>query len=410
MIKRILKALFIACLALSLSHCGGGSGSSNTQLAEGGISGTGITTVGAITGFGSIWVNGIRYDVSKAQFFRDGALASGQQSYQIGEIIQLEGLRNADGVSGEASTIRYSNTLIGTVTTASTDNSSITVLGQTIYTDGLTILHGFEQLSDLQAGNLIAVSARIDAQQHLIASSITLQQTQFIAGVHQLKLRGSVSALNTALKQFSIGDLTVNYANAVMTNTQSILNGMTVEVLSAQALQNGLLIANQVTAITQTVLPAGTQLEIEGVISQQSNASLFSVNGQVIITSTATVFEDGTAQDVQLNALIEAEGTIDQQGRLLASKIEFKRISSSASSQEWEGRIDHIDHANNTITINNLIFMINNTTIIREEVNDREITLTVSTLAIGDNVEVYGRLLSDGRILALRIERETEDD
>ncbi|MCB1638813.1 MAG: hypothetical protein KDI15_08200, partial [Thiothrix sp.] len=61
--------------ALLLAACGDGGG----NLAEGGITGSGIS-VGPITGFGSIWVGGVHFDVSNAEFVRNGQVTDEAQS------------------------------------------------------------------------------------------------------------------------------------------------------------------------------------------------------------------------------------------------------------------------------------------------------------------------------------------
>ena len=66
-LKNLLALIFITLL---LTSCGGGG----STIA--GIGGTGITTSGTITGFGSIFVNGVEYDLTGAGITVDGVPAS----------------------------------------------------------------------------------------------------------------------------------------------------------------------------------------------------------------------------------------------------------------------------------------------------------------------------------------------
>ncbi len=60
------------------------------QLATGGIGGTGISS-GPITAFGSVFVNGVEYDIDQATLTRNGQPASGQNEYRIGEYVTVKG-------------------------------------------------------------------------------------------------------------------------------------------------------------------------------------------------------------------------------------------------------------------------------------------------------------------------------
>ena len=64
----------IALLLTALAGCGG-SGSSDAPGTPGTPSATNQTTVGQITGFGSIYVNGIQFDTAGASYEVDDALA-----------------------------------------------------------------------------------------------------------------------------------------------------------------------------------------------------------------------------------------------------------------------------------------------------------------------------------------------
>ena len=97
---KLKRTLLSAATCLLLSSCGGGD-MFTAGIGGGGIGGTGIS-MGTIAGFCSIWVNGVRYDVSNASFTRDGASVSGQGDYRIGEVVTITGSVNADGVSGVA--------------------------------------------------------------------------------------------------------------------------------------------------------------------------------------------------------------------------------------------------------------------------------------------------------------------
>lgn len=335
-LKRILLS---TATCLMLSSCGGGSG--EMLLSEGGIGGSGFS-VGSITAFGSIWVNGVRYDVSEASFIRDGVTASGQSDYQIGEVVTIKGVINADGVSGIAESVEFNDALEGTVTALSTDGSSIEVLGNMINTDASTVFHGFDLLSDLQLGNVLEISGSHDAQGVIKASSITLKQ-QVFTGESKLEVEGVVSELDQSAKTFRLGQLLIDYSTAELelpNNTP--VNGQYVEVESDQAPQGNLIIASEVEQ--EDGLPdleSGQELELEGFVTSFTSIQQFSVSGLMVMTDDATEVDGGVMSDIQLNSFIEVEGYINEQGVLIADEVSIK--SSTDESEEEHDEEDEID-------------------------------------------------------------------
>ncbi|MEZ5477126.1 MAG: hypothetical protein R3E95_06470 [Thiolinea sp.] len=104
-----------------LAACGDGS----SYLAEGGITGSGIS-VGPITGFGSVWSGGIRYDTRQTEFYRNGQwVPEGQAAFQVGEIVSITGTINADGSTGIAERIEFDRKLSGPVTRIAATSNSI---------------------------------------------------------------------------------------------------------------------------------------------------------------------------------------------------------------------------------------------------------------------------------------------
>jgi hypothetical protein len=93
----------------ALVACGGGdsgtvalpgTGGTGTPLLPG-TGGTGIFALGPITGFGSVWVNGVRYDDSTASVLLDGVAASSAE-LRVGMVAGLQGTRDAATLLGTA--------------------------------------------------------------------------------------------------------------------------------------------------------------------------------------------------------------------------------------------------------------------------------------------------------------------
>ena len=83
----------------ALTSCG----NENQSTAGGGVGGTGIS-VGTITGFGSVFVNGVEFDTSGASITVDGTPAS-ESDLGIGMVVAVEGAFNENGLTGKADRI-----------------------------------------------------------------------------------------------------------------------------------------------------------------------------------------------------------------------------------------------------------------------------------------------------------------
>lgn len=398
-LKRLMHILVLSS-SLWITAC------AETQLAEGGIGGTGIS-VGPITGFGSIIQNGVRYDVSQARFTRDGVAVPDQSQYRVGEIIKIQGTVNPDGTTGQATQIDYGSLLQGQITALGTDGKSIYVLNQLVRTDSLTLFHGIKILSELAVGNVVQISGARDAQGVIRANSLTRQQISFITNTSSQLIEGRVTALNTATQTLTLNGLTIDYSQASLSSLPVVNNY--VQVKSQQALQGKVLKAvSLVTAKEFVQFNTGEEAELEGLVTAFISPRRFAINGQLIVTTTNTEFDNSTPADIKLNALVEAEGRINQQGELVAEEISVRQAS-TAQTRELEGKVTEIDYPAQTIKVLDNTLAVDHSTIILHKAEERETSLHFTDLHLNDHLEIKARQLSDGRLLALRIERDPED-
>lgn len=97
MSNRIVAVSGIALLLTAFAGCGGSGGTDAP-----GNSSTNRTTVGQITGFGSVYVNGIEFETAGANYEVDDVLASNDDALAVGMVVKVEGAVNADGLTGTA--------------------------------------------------------------------------------------------------------------------------------------------------------------------------------------------------------------------------------------------------------------------------------------------------------------------
>ncbi|NNG13143.1 MAG: hypothetical protein HKM88_07835, partial [Halobacteria archaeon] len=110
-IHKIYLVVSLVVTILIAGGCGGGSSS----LAGGGIGGTGITAFGTITGFGSVFVNGIEFETSGSLFDVDDDDTAVEGDLGIGMVVTVIGDLNDDGGTGTADCIEYDDELEGPI-------------------------------------------------------------------------------------------------------------------------------------------------------------------------------------------------------------------------------------------------------------------------------------------------------
>ncbi|MEW8155838.1 MAG: DUF5666 domain-containing protein, partial [Candidatus Thiodiazotropha endolucinida] len=97
--SKIFCTMLAVCL--TLSACGGGGGGSASE------DGTTITARGVITGFGSIYVNGVRYHTNSTRFTVDDNPGT-ESDLKLGMVVTVTATLNDDN-TGNASSIVFDN-------------------------------------------------------------------------------------------------------------------------------------------------------------------------------------------------------------------------------------------------------------------------------------------------------------
>jgi Domain of unknown function (DUF5666) len=309
----LLRALAPA-LALCLSAC-----LEPLNLAGGGIGGTGISVEGIVTGFGSVFVSGIEYQTSSTTVYKvDSNGQATQGDLKIGMVVRLSGTFASDGTP-QATNIVYQPSVKGPVT-CNTDGT-LTVLQQTVKTDSNPTYDGF----NCQGGNgkVVEVSGLRDAAGVIHATRIGLA-----AGTSQVyEAHGQVANLvNTAGGQqtFSLGSLTVNFANA--TPPAGLANGARVEVNGTLASGGTVLNATSISMDDDQPAPQNSKANIEGLITALLSSTTFQVGNQVVSTTGSTTITDTngtplTTTQLQLGWRVSVSGTIDASGNLVAVRV-----------------------------------------------------------------------------------------
>lgn len=298
---------------------GGGTGGGGNG-GVGGVGGTGIVALGTVAGFGSIVVNGSHYEVTPAtKVAVDDNTAATATDLKLGMVVEIAGRQNATTALRDADTITYRSNVIGPISQIALDCKSMTVMGQSVDADANTLPTLNNGLCDFNLGDIVEVSGFVtDAPKNVIRA--TLLQPK--AAPALLRLSGQIDGLDEQQKSLLIGKLTVDFGGAELKP-----QGITLHKGDQVIVAGTLAAADRLTATSVTMVrvglgvTAGTEAEVEGYVANLSGKT-FTINGQPVDASTA-VIEPATAQ-LQGGIKVEVEGKVDNQGVLVAAKIEVK--------------------------------------------------------------------------------------
>jgi Domain of unknown function (DUF5666) len=189
-----LGMLSMTTVAL-LSACGGGSGSGSSPSGTG----TGNTqpplalptgldgTVGTISGFGSVIVNGVRYDDSAATVKDDFGNSLSSNRLGLGMTVHLRGKSNDDG-SGSASGINVFSELQGPISSLNATAGTFSLFGMSIIVNAKTVFADVSGLAALNNGNIVEIYGLRDGNS---VTATRIERKTPAAGETVVKLRTS---------------------------------------------------------------------------------------------------------------------------------------------------------------------------------------------------------------------------
>jgi hypothetical protein len=329
----------------ALTACSSGGDGSTDDSAAGGA--TAVTSSGVITAFGSVFVNGVRYETENSRIISaddDSVILENPSNAQlqavlgVGQVITVRGSRSDDS-NGVANTIRFDDELVGKIDSVSTADGSFVILGQTVSVTPDTIIddsiievaRGTEIPDDmrfgditpetldqlLSAGMLVGVSG-FPSQNGLEATRIEDVSNQAGVGGGPLddEVKGFVS--NLVPGQFNINSLTVFYDDSDLDS----------EDFGSQSLAEGDFVEVHGNALSQTEIDAtrieleddfvdddfnSGEIEIEGVIKEvrpdaQGSGGVIVINGLEVRVNDITVFSEGLR--VEVKGVLQNDGSI----------------------------------------------------------------------------------------------------
>jgi hypothetical protein len=338
--RAFLRQLLLLA-TLALGSCGGGGvdggavgdigsggiGSGGTGVAGGegvGSGGTGVTAsvgVGSIDGFGSIVVNGVRYDIGSAS-----TVLSDASELKLGMTVRVTGSLSADLTQGTATTVISAADLRGSVNGLAAGSGTFSVMGVQVVTSTTTVYAGgLAAASGLSNGDFVQVHGLPGQGGVLRATRVERQ-----AAAQPPIVTGYVQEFDRSSRTFRIGDQRVSYAGADFPGdwpSSNLDNGVVVRVRASAPAP--LLAATTVEPWNPTPLRDGTRLSLGGLVSDFVSLQTLRIDGVPADVSGARL-SGSTAAALGAGARVEATGTV-RGGLLMVTTLKVRQAAPTAA-------------------------------------------------------------------------------
>ena len=382
----------LLCVAALLAACGGGgsdSASSDTATAY---------ASGPITGFGSVIVNGVRFDDSSARITDDDDVALGRDELRLGMMAEVQSAgvaSDSQGRHGRALSIRIGNEIVGPVSAVNATAKTLTALGQIVNVTDNTLFG--ERISGGLAGIALGTVIQVNGALNVSTGHYTATRIDVKPNAPYFRLRGVIAELDTSAKTFKIGSALISYAGLSTTDVfASLANGLLVRVRLQTTQVDGAWVAARIAGGVRKI-ENQDEAEIHGLITSFTSVTKFSVNG-ISVDATNATFPNGQA-GVVLGARVEVEGkAVD--GVIVARKVELQdEREIHIRGFELHGDITAIDTTLKTFVLRGVTVNYASAVVYKNG--------SAADLKVGAQVEVRGMLNLDGKTLtAVGIEFE----
>ena len=326
----LTRRSWVVLTASALSGCGGGDGFSASLPGTGGTGnvalpgtgGTGIYVRGSILGFGSVWVNGIKFDDTGATVQLDGQ-SGAPTDLRLGMVAGIEGQRSVDPATGIASRIETWSIAQGTV--ASSGSGQFSLAGMTVLTDAGTVFDGLSGVAALAPGQTVRVwglQASADGSRWVATRVAMVNATALVSTGVVVSAGPSRYVNGLQLTGLAVAGLTAGQLVRVQGTVSS--SGTSLQVDSVKLM-----------GADDDLTPQG-EAEIEGLVTAVPSPTRFML-GTVEVDAANAVFSPASAK-ITPGVRLEVDGI--WQGRVLkAAKVELED-SSLEPAFEIEAAID----------------------------------------------------------------------
>ena len=404
--RRLLQLALAGLAAAVIAACGGGGV---------GAGGTGATASGTVNGFGSVIVNGVRYDDSAATVSSDDNSddSTDDNKLRIGMQVGIETDDSCaiDATACVARAFVHDTALAGDISAVNltAGSGTITVLGQTV--------------------NIGATTAVYPA-----GSSLTTHQVVKIHG--RRTATGAFNATYVEVKAADVATLIINKPKfqfrltGLLNKTAGTVAGQPVNLagVSVSGIADGALVRVRITPAASPAPTGGwvvarieargdkakalknrLRVEVQGLVSDVASTAqgtTFNIDGVPVLVPSGLQLNGVTLVN---DAFVEVKGAINANGVLVVTKIE---VGSDESEREFHVNASEIPDASVDTTLNRFTVSKSRTDDLVVEYTDGQpvlvgITDSIFATAFTGTLEIKGTINpTTGHLVATRIKRD----
>ena len=310
-----------------LAGCGG----SGPLAVNGGVGsgGTGISW-GSVTGFGSLLVDGVRYDSATGTYLAgtetSESAATTAMSVDLGNQLQIE-----LDAQGKPATVQVDAALIGVAGSIDAALGRFVVNGMTVRTNTnlaagpVTYYSGMDGFGPGLDGSMLEIHGihGIDGANHGFIQATLVRRLPLSTQVR--RITGRVEALDTLARTFRIGGMSIDYTTAtrLLPSASALANGALVNVWSTTPESSGRIAAEVIRVRTLEGLSGSAR--ISGLVSSLS-AGHFMLSGIPVDASLP-------ALATHVAALVDGDYTIVT-GSIRGGEVVASGLASARSQPE----------------------------------------------------------------------------
>ncbi|GAB4401408.1 MAG: hypothetical protein OHK0048_18090 [Rhodoferax sp.] len=290
-----------------VTGCGGGGGVSALIPGTGGT-GSPVFAQGAISGFGSVILNGITFDDGRAEVTVNGQPATSAQ-LRLGMVADIEGERDK-AVPTIATARKIAVWSLANGQVERVDAGALTLMGMVCQVGPNTVLDGFNALGQIQPGQWVTVwGLQVNAE-------ATTWETTRVA------LSTDVVQVATGVLQFVGGAVVLNGLRLIDAADARSHVGRLVRVQGNLSVDGRSLVVQELRDVDAFSLkPHEGDAEIEGFVTRIDSAQRFAMGTIEVDASRAS--QDPVGAVLRLGARIEIYGYWSN-GLLVANHVEFE--------------------------------------------------------------------------------------
>jgi hypothetical protein len=374
------------------------------------MSGTGISK-GAVTAFGSIFVNGFKWDISDPdiKIVIDDHPAD-EMDLRIGMVVTVQG----DFQTGIATMVSCEYSLEGPLEADPVDvvpggpEKSFEILGRTVVMHEVDTVyaHG-ASFTTLVADDLVEISGFTD--DNGVIQATLVEKLGVFPTNNEVSLHDVVSNLinrSDGTGSFNLGPVLVSYTALTIFEGITSADLMNGDFIEAEGTLHPTRDALEATFIDLEDQGLGTgnadHAQIQGIVSGPGSDLRFSVD-RTEVDATNAVFEP-------LGFIAMNGSSVVVQGRLVDGVLVADRVRSTVELENVRiaAAVSSIDTNSSSLSILGLTVYMDGQTKLKDS-RDEEHNFRLADIQPGDWLEVQGRQTGTAEVLATRIERKDAD-